>query len=151
TACVWGESFRPSLHDYAYPVGKAALIARQPSNAFGNHDVGREPVVTPAEQPLGGLVALSVVVAVQFAEQAIGATTRLVAEQVGELVDLIGMVGLHAYARVRVGTRSRNREQLGADVDDPPQKLALVLESPLVDAHQREDLARELARVTLGP
>ena len=108
-----------------------------------------EPCVSAGEHLLRGLVLSVVVVGPQLREQPVGPTAGLAAEQVGQFHGLLPAVGLLAPDGVRVDARARDREELGADVDDPAEQVALLLEARLVAAHRVEGRARELARVAL--
>src|SRR6201989_3499105 len=105
-----------------------------------------KPRVAPVEELLRARVACVVVVVPQRREQRVDAAASLAREQVGEVVRRLAAVRMLARDRVRVNDRRRDREQLGADVDETPEDRLLLLELGLPPGHGIERRPRELAR-----
>ena len=126
--------------------GGLRLLGDHRPVAGGVEDVVLEPRVAAGEQLLGGRVLRRVVVGPQRAEQLVRAAARLLGEQVGQLEGLRPARRLAARERRGVDARARDRVQLRADVDDPAQLVALLLQAGLVAPHGVERRPRELAR-----
>src|SRR5215210_3993162 len=108
-----------------------------------------DPREAAVEHGLRGRVVVVVVVGPQLVEEPVDARAGLLAEQVRELEGLLAEVRALGLDRVRVGRRRRDRVQLRADVDDPPEERLLLLELGLPAAHRVERRACQLARVAL--
>src|SRR5829696_6346792 len=122
------------------------LLGDHRAVARGVDDAMLEPRVAPLEHPLRARVVVLVVVRPQCREELVDAAAGLLAEEVGELPRLLRPLRVLGGDGVRVHDGRGDREQLGADVDDPPEPRLLLLEADLETAHEVEDRAGELAR-----
>src|SRR5918912_468632 len=117
--------------------------------ARGVDDSLLEPPVATVEDSLPGVVVGAVVVGPQAVEQRLHPPTGLAAEEVGELAGLTPSPRLVGRNPPGIDARGCDREQLGADVDDPSEERLPLLERRLPAADPVEGRASELARAPL--
>src|SRR5512133_2138403 len=111
--------------------------------AGGVDDARLQPGVVAAQDALGGRVVAGVVVGPQVVEEPLDPAAGAPAEQLGQLDRLLGRGRAVVDQHPGPHAGGADREQLGADVDDPAQEPLLALQPALPAGHAVEGRAGE--------
>src|SRR5882724_1317668 len=109
-----------------------------------------EPRVAALHHPLGGGVAVVVVVGPQIVEQPVDPPAGLRAEEIGQFEGRLRLAGILVGQRPGVHAGGGDGEQFAADVDDAAEEGLLLLQRALPARHRVEGRPGQLAARPLG-